>query len=137
MQRPLTVYEKLFAPLGVSWNQEGDALTVEGALQSGRFELPGRREQPVYHRAAARPAEARGRQRNRRHHAAGIPRVCGIDAQSAARFWRGQRMAGEWADAFCPRRTADRVAGNLHIEGDWSHAAFYLAAGAIGTAKSA
>lgn len=41
MQRPLTVYEKLFAPLGVSWNQEGDALTVEGALQSGRFELPG------------------------------------------------------------------------------------------------
>ena len=41
MQRPLTVYEKLFAPLGVSWDQEGDALTVEGALQSGRFELPG------------------------------------------------------------------------------------------------
>lgn len=110
MQRPLTVYEKLFAPLGVSWNQEGDALTVEGALQSGRFELPGRREQPVYHWAAARPAEARGRQRNRRHHAAGIPRVCGIDAQSAARFRRGQRMAGEWADAFCTRRTADRVA---------------------------
>ena len=41
MQRPLTVYQNLFAPLGVVWRQEGDALTVEGELKSGRFELPG------------------------------------------------------------------------------------------------
>ena len=41
MQRPLTVYQNLFAPLGVVWRQEGDALTVQGELKSGRFELPG------------------------------------------------------------------------------------------------
>ena len=28
MQRPLTVYQNLFAPLGVVWRQEGDALTI-------------------------------------------------------------------------------------------------------------
>ena len=41
MQRPLTVYQSLFAPLGVVWRQEGDALMVEGELKSGRFELSG------------------------------------------------------------------------------------------------
>ncbi|MFR5797012.1 MAG: hypothetical protein ACLUI3_16760 [Christensenellales bacterium] len=36
---PLTVYQNLFAP-GVS-GAGGHALTVEGELKSGRFELPG------------------------------------------------------------------------------------------------
>ena len=41
MQRPLSVYERLFGRQGVDWRLKGDQLTVSGRLAAGRYELPG------------------------------------------------------------------------------------------------
>jgi 3-phosphoshikimate 1-carboxyvinyltransferase len=41
LQRPLGVYEKIFSNAGMSFVQEADRVTVEGRLQSGVYVLPG------------------------------------------------------------------------------------------------
>ncbi|MDR0909952.1 MAG: 3-phosphoshikimate 1-carboxyvinyltransferase [Spirochaetaceae bacterium] len=41
MERPLTVYEKLFPEHGVTIHKENDCITIEGKLQGGLFTLPG------------------------------------------------------------------------------------------------
>lgn len=41
MQRPQSVYQELFARQGLRFEPAGDALTVAGPLQAGRFELAG------------------------------------------------------------------------------------------------
>lgn len=41
MQRPLSVYEDMFKARGILWRHEGDSLTVDGLLESGRYSMPG------------------------------------------------------------------------------------------------
>ena len=41
MERPLAPYRDLLEPMGVSWQQEGNTLTVEGQLLPGGYTLPG------------------------------------------------------------------------------------------------
>lgn len=132
MQRPLKVYEKLLVPLGMTWKPEGDTLTVEGTLQSGRFELPGDVSSQfitglllALPRLAGdseiiltTPLESRAYVELTRK----VQRDFGVvslwqDGGQTLRIPGGQRMASP---------------ETLHIEGDWSHAAFYLTAGAIG-----
>ncbi len=132
MQRPLTVYENLFAPLGISWKQAGDTLTVEGALQSGRFELPGDvssqfitglllalpRLDGDSEIVITTPLESRAYVELTRR----VQRDFGVTST-----WRenGQTLLIPGGQRIVSPET-------LHIEGDWSHAAFYLTAGAIG-----
>lgn len=137
MQRPLTVYEKLFAPLGVSWNQEGDALTVEGALQSGRFELPG----DVSSQFITGLLLALPRLTGDSEIVVTTPLESRAYVELTRKVQRDFGVVSEWRangqTLFVPGGQRIASPGNLHIEGDWSHAAFYLAAGAIGAAKSA
>ena len=41
MERPQEPYIHLFREKGISWNREGDTLTVLGQLKAGDYELPG------------------------------------------------------------------------------------------------
>ncbi|MBP3301482.1 MAG: 3-phosphoshikimate 1-carboxyvinyltransferase [Clostridia bacterium] len=41
LERPLSVYEDLFAPRGISLLREKGAVSVQGVLQGGEFSLPG------------------------------------------------------------------------------------------------
>ena len=132
MQRPLTVYEKLFAPLGVSWDQEGDALTVEGALQSGRFELPG----DVSSQFITGLLLALPRLAGDSEIVVTTPLESRAYVELTRKVQRDFGVVSEWRangqTLFVPGGQRIASPGNLHIEGDWSHAAFYLAAGAIG-----
>ena len=119
MQRPLTVYQNLFAPLGVVWRQAGDTLTVEGELKSGRFELPG----DVSSQFITGLLLA-------------LPRLEGDSEIVVTTPLESRGITSAWRDGgqtLLVRGGQEAVSpGTLHIEGDWSHAAFYLVAGAIG-----
>ena len=132
MQRPLTVYENLFAPLGVLWKQEGDALTVEGTLQSGRFELPG----DVSSQFITGLLLALPRLAGDSEIVVTTPLESRAYVELTRRVQRDFGVVSEWRNKgqtlFIPGGQEIVSPGNLHIEGDWSHAAFYLTAGAIG-----
>ena len=132
MQRPLTVYQSLFEPLGISWKQEGDALTVEGALQSGRFELPGDvSSQFITGLLLALPPLAGDSEI-----AVTTPLESRAYVELTRRVQRDFGVVSEWRDGgqtlLIPGGQEIVSPEQLHIEGDWSHAAFYLVAGAIG-----
>ncbi|MBP3655843.1 MAG: 3-phosphoshikimate 1-carboxyvinyltransferase [Clostridia bacterium] len=131
MQRPLGVYEELFLPRGVSWQKDGDRLTVEGCLTPGEYALPGDvSSQFITGLLLALP---------------------GLDGESVIRITtklesrayveltrRIQQAFGvvsRWADdhtLVIPGSQTPVSPGRFEVEGDWSHAAFYLVAGAIG-----
>ena len=132
MQRPLTVYQNLFAPLGVVWRQEGDALTVEGELKSGRFELPG----DVSSQFITGLLLALPRLEGDSEIVVTTPLESRAYVELTRRVQREFGVTSAWLDGgqtLLVRGGQEAVSpGTLHIEGDWSHAAFYLAAGAIG-----
>ena len=132
MQRPLTVYQNLFEPLGVSWKQEGDALTVEGALQSGRFELPG----DVSSQFITGLLLALPRLAGDSEIAVTTPLESRAYVELTRRVQSDFGVVSEWRDGgqtlLIPGGQKIVSPDCLHIEGDWSHAAFYLTAGAIG-----
>lgn len=133
MKRPLEVYEQLFIPRGISWSLEGDALTVEGQLQSGEYALRGdvssqfitglllalpRLDGDSVIRITT-PLESRAYVELTRR----IQAAFGV-----ASHWQGERTL------LVPGGQIPVSPGSFAIEGDWSHAAFYLVAGAIGSA---
>ena len=132
MQRPLTVYQNLFAPLGVVWRQEGDALTVEGELKSGRFELPG----DVSSQFITGLLLALPRLAGDSEIVVTTPLESRAYVELTRRVQREFGVISAWLDGgqtLLVRGGQEAVSpGTLHIEGDWSHAAFYLVAGAIG-----
>ena len=132
MQRPLTVYQNLFAPLGVVWRQEGDALTVEGELKSGRFELPG----DVSSQFITGLLLALPRLEGDSEIVVTTPLESRAYVELTRRVQREFGVTSAWLDGgqtLLVRGGQEAVSpGTLHIEGDWSHAAFYLVAGAIG-----
>ena len=132
MQRPLTVYQNLFAPLGVVWRQEGDALTVEGELKSGRFELPG----DVSSQFITGLLLALPRLAGDSEIVVTTPLESRAYVELTRRVQREFGVTSAWLDGgqtLLVRGGQEAVSpGTLHIEGDWSHAAFYLVAGAIG-----
>ena len=131
MQRPLDVYETLFRPLGVRWTAEGDRLTVEGRLSSGPYHLRG----DVSSQFITGLLLA-------------LPRLPGnsvirltTDLESSAYVALTRRVQAEfgitsfWKDArtlIIPGGQCATSPGSLQLEGDWSHAAFYLVAGCFG-----
>ena len=132
MQRPLTVYQNLFAPLGVVWRQAGDTLTVEGELKSGRFELPG----DVSSQFITGLLLALPRLEGDSEIVVTTPLESRAYVELTRRVQRDFGVTSAWRDGgqtLLVRGGQEAVSpGTLHIEGDWSHAAFYLVAGAIG-----
>ena len=133
MQRPLSVYEQLFVPRGIRWTPGGDALTVEGRLQSGEFALAGDvSSQFITGLLLALPL---------------LPGDSVIRITTALesrayvelthRIQQAFGVTSHWADErtlLVPGGQTPVSPGSFAIEGDWSHAAFYLVAGALGKA---
>ena len=131
MQRPLDTYEKLLAPRGVSWHLSGDSLTVEGQLQSGMYSLPGNvSSQFITGLLLALP---------RLEGDSVIRLTTALESCAYVELTRRIQAAfgvtSEWTDErtlVIPGGQTPISPGQFTVEGDWSHAAFYLVAGAIG-----
>lgn len=134
MHRPLDLYERLFAPRGVLWTREGESLTVEGTLQSGEYALSGdvssqfitglllalpRLDGDSVIRITT-PLESRA--------------YVELTRRVQQTFGVVSHWAGDAQTLFIRGGQAIASPGGAHVESDWSHAAFYLTAGAIGHA---
>lgn len=131
MQRPLDLYERLFAPRGVRWQLSGDTLAVEGQLTAGEYALRG----DVSSQFITGLLLA-------------LPRLAGdsvirittrLESRAYVELTRQIQAAFHivscWEDdatLVIPGRQRAISPGALDVEGDWSHAAFYLVAGSIG-----
>ena len=133
MQRPLSVYEQLFIPRGVRWALSGDALTVEGRLQSGEYALRGDvSSQFITGLLLALPLLSGD---------SVIRITTALESRGYVELTRRIQAAfgvtSRWADGhtlLVPGGQTPVSPGSFAIEGDWSHAAFYLVAGALGKA---
>lgn len=134
MQRPLDVYEQLFVPGGMTFAREGDFLTVEGELRSGEYALRGDvSSQFITGLLLALPRLAGD---------STLTLVTPLESRPYVELTRRAQAAfgivSHWEESGrrlrIPGGQAARSPGSLHVEGDWSHAAFYLTAGVIGRA---
>ena len=131
MQRPLSVYEQLFVPRGIRWEHSGDSLTVEGRLQSGEYALRGDvSSQFITGLLLALPLLPGD---------SVIRITTALESRSYVELTRRIQQAfgvvSRWADErtlLVPGGQTPASPGSFAIEGDWSHAAFYLVAGALG-----
>ena len=133
MQRPMDVYERLFVPRGVRWSPEGGALTVEGRLTGGEYALPGDvSSQFITGLLLALP---------RLGGESVIRLTTPLESRGYVELTRRVQAAfgvvSHWEDErtlVIPGGQRARTPGSFAVEGDWSHAAFYLVAGALGKA---
>jgi len=132
MQRPLDLYEELLVPMGVRWAQSGDRLTVEGQLKSGEYRLRG----DVSSQFITGLLLA-------------LPRLSGdsvirittqLESRAYVELTRSAQKAfgivSHWEDdhtLVIPGGQKAISPGRLYVESDWSHAAFYIAAGCLGS----
>lgn len=132
MQRPLNVYEELFRPLGVRWTRHGDTLTVDGILKSGEYALRGDvSSQFITGLLLALPCLGGD---------SVIRITTKLESRAYVELTRKVQsdfgVVSHWADdgqaLIIPGGQTPRSPGHAHVESDWSHAAFYLVAGAIG-----
>ena len=125
MQRPLSVYEDMFKARGILWRHEGDSLTVDGLLESGRYSMPGDvSSQFITGMLLALPRlegdsvlEIKTPLESRAY--------VELTRRIQAHYEKGQSL-------LIPGGQRAVSPGRMHIGGDWSHAAFYLVASAIG-----
>ena len=107
-------------------------LTVEGELKSGRFELPG----DVSSQFITGLLLALPRLEGDSEIVVTTPLESRAYVELTRRVQREFGVTSAWRDGgqtLLVRGGQEAVSpGTLHIEGDWSHAAFYLVAGAIG-----
>ena len=131
MQRPLDVYESLFAPLGVRWEQKEDRLTIEGRLQSGVYALRGDvSSQFITGLLLALPSLPGDSM---------IRITTKLESRAYVELTRRVQSAfgvrSHWEDEQTLRIPGGQQPlspGRAHVESDWSHAAFYIASGCIG-----
>ena len=130
MQRPLDVYEELFRPLGVRWTQQGDTLTVEGALKSGEYRIRGDvSSQFITGLLLALPRLA-GDSVIR----ITTPLESRAYVELTRRIQKTFGVLSHWEDEqtlLIPGGQKSVSPGLVAVESDWSHAAFYLAAGCL------
>ena len=131
MQRPLDVYEQLFAPRGVAWQLTGDTLSVNGRLTPGEYALRGDVSSQfitgLLFALPFLPGES------------SIRITTNLESRSYVELTRRiQRAFGvnsRWTNdhtLIVPGYQRPVSPGQFSIEGDWSHAAFYLVAGVLG-----
>lgn len=132
MQRPLNVYEDLFRPLGVKWTQSGDTLTVDGALKSGEYALRGDVSSQFITGLLlvlpCLPGDSVIRITTKLESRAYVELTRKVQAE----FGVVSRWSEDGQSLRIPGGQTPVSPGHAHVESDWSHAAFYLVAGAIG-----
>ncbi|MBE5798649.1 MAG: 3-phosphoshikimate 1-carboxyvinyltransferase [Clostridiales bacterium] len=130
MQRPLDIYEEMFRPLGIRWEKAGDSLIVDGKLVPGAYSLRGDVSSQfitgLLLALPQRPGES-------------IIRITTpLESRAYVELTRGVQMLfgiqSHWQDKqtlVIPGHQTPRSPGAVHVESDWSHAAFYLTAGCL------
>ena len=135
MQRPLSIYEDIFKPQGVSWELRGNDLTVEGRLQSGQYTLPGNvSSQFITGLLLSLPLLKED---------SSITLATPLESQAYVEMTRQiQKLYGMesiWSQdgrtLYIPGSQIPRSPGTVHVEGDWSQAAFFLTAGVLGSGE--
>lgn len=133
MQRPLDLYEQLFVPRGVRWRLSSNTLLVQGRLTAGEYALRGDvSSQFITGLLLALPGldgESVIRVTTKLESRAYVELTRRIQASFG--------IVSHWEDdatLVIPGRQRAVSPGLLSVEGDWSHAAFYLVAGSIGSA---
>lgn len=132
MQRPLSVYEDMFKARGILWRHEGDSLTVDGLLESGRYSMPG----DVSSQFITGMLLALPRLEGDSVLEITTPLESRAYVELTRRIQAHYHVVSEWDEKgqslLIPGGQRAVSPGTMHIGGDWSHAAFYLVAGAIG-----
>lgn len=132
MQRPLSVYEDMFKARGILWRHEGDSLTVDGLLESGRYSMPG----DVSSQFITGMLLALPRLEGDSVLEITTPLESRAYVELTRRIQADYHVVSEWDEKgqslLIPGGQRAVSPGRMHIGGDWSHAAFYLVAGAIG-----
>ena len=133
MQRPLDLYESLFRPLGVRWEQTEQDLIVEGSLTPGEYALRGDvSSQFITGLLLALP---------RLPGDSAIRITTALESRAYVELTRRVQetfgVVSRWSEngqtLHIPGRQTPISPGHAHVESDWSHAAFYLTAGTIGS----
>lgn len=137
MQRPLSVYEDIFKTRSILWRHEGDSLTVDGLLESGRYSMPGDvSSQFITGMLLALPRLAGDSVLE-----ITTPLESRAYVELTRRIQAHYHVVSEWDEKgqslLIPGGQRAVSPGRMHIGGDWSHAAFYLVAGAIGRGRFA
>ncbi|MFZ5974139.1 MAG: 3-phosphoshikimate 1-carboxyvinyltransferase [Bacillota bacterium] len=130
MQRPMEIYHAIFRQNGVEWSADGESITVSGRLKPGTYEMPGNVSSqfltgllfalPVLDGDScirlSSPLESGG--------------YVEMTRAMQARF--GVHSA--FTDAFTLHIPGNQryTSCDVRIEGDYSHAAFFMVAGAVG-----
>ena len=132
MQRPLSVYEDMFKARGILWRHEGDSLTVDGLLESGRYSMPG----DVSSQFITGMLLALPRLTGDSVLEITMPLESRAYVELTRRIQAHYHVVSEWDEKgqslLIPGGQRVVSPSTMHIGGDWSHAAFYLVAGAIG-----
>ena len=130
MQRPLSVYEALFQKDGCLWKQQENKLTVCGRLESGDFFLPGDVSSQFVTGLLLVLPLLEGDSR--------IILTSPLQSSAYVELTRElQQNFGvhtAWVDEKTlqvPGKQQYHSPCSMTVEGDWSHAAFYLTAGLI------
>lgn len=128
-KRPLSVYEKLLPQFGVNWKREKNSVTLSGKLQPGKFYLPGNiSSQFISGLLFALPLQNETSEIILSTEIESKPYIdmtikvlshFGIDVQKSLTGW------------IVPGNQTYRLA-DYSFERDWSQAAFFLCASAIG-----
>ena len=119
--------------MGVRWSLSGDALTVEGWLQSGEFALRGDVSSQFITGLLLALPQLDGESVIR----ITTPLESRAYVELTRRVQAAFGIASHWQDEQTLRIPGGQTPvspGTYAIEGDWSHAAFYLVAGVLGHA---
>lgn len=131
MERPLDVYREIFDARGVLWRDEPGAIVLEGKIEGGDFSLRGDvSSQFITGLLLALPRLEKDSRIHITTHLESRAYV-ELTRDMQARFG----IVSVWEDEstlFVPGRQTGKTPGAATVEGDWSHAAFYLVAGLIG-----
>ncbi|MDR1205082.1 MAG: 3-phosphoshikimate 1-carboxyvinyltransferase [Peptococcaceae bacterium] len=130
MDRPMGPYEEIFRPMGIVFARSPEGIQVEGRLAPRRYELAGNvSSQFISGLLLALPLLEGDSQialltplesRDYVEMTLDAMRVFGVRA-----YWENDRLLA------VPGKQSYRPV-KMDMEGDWSHAAFFLAAGALG-----
>lgn len=130
MQRPLDIYAEMFRPLGIRWEQDDHRLTVEGQLRSGEYSLRGDVSSQFITGLLLALPQLPG--------SSVIRITTPLESRAYVELTRGVQaqfgVHSRWQDEqtlLIPGGQNPFSPGHAHVEGDWSHAAFYLTAGCL------
>ena len=130
MQRPLDIYEHLFRPLGIRWEQTDHDLIVEGKLIPGEYCLRGDVSSQFITGLLLALPQLDGESTIR----ITTPLESRAYVELTRRVQESFGVISHWQDAqtlIIPGSQKPVSPGRAHVESDWSHAAFYLTAGCL------